>query len=153
MPLNPLNAPFSIEIKPSLQKYLIVTTPHVLALVLLIFISELPLLIMLSLISSVMFSFSYYLQLHCLSALNRSVISIKQDSINNWMLLLADESEITTAILMHSSFASNHLIILTYKIDNNKLYTNNYTVLITKDSLSKQNFRILKAKLNLHQLI
>jgi len=149
MPVNPFNAPLSIEIKPSLQKYIIVTIPHVLALIFLVFIKNLALLQILFLVSTVLFSFIYFLRLHCLGSLEHSVISIQQDSVRNWMLLFPYKSEMKKVKLMHTSFISNHLIILIYKPDSARYFYKKYTILITRDSVSKKEFRILKAKINM----
>jgi len=152
MEINNFNTPLSLEIKSSFHKYLIIIAPHVFAISLLIFIISLPLLTTLVLIATVVFSLTYFLQLHCLNALNHSIITIKQDSLNNWMILFTNESEMKAAHLMASSFTSNHFIILIYKIDNAYYFQKKACVIITKDSLPKQKFRLLKSKLLVQHL-
>jgi hypothetical protein len=152
MSVNPFKIPLYIEIQPSLQKYLIISTPHVLALSLLIFINNIPLLLLLFLVSTILFSFSYFLRLHCFQSLRRSVTSIQLDSVNNWSVIMATQPEVKAASLMTTSFASNHLIILIYRLDNAHFFHKNHSVIITKDSLSKEKFRILKAKLTIRHL-
>ena len=152
MSANSFKTPLSIDIQPSLQKYLIVSMPHIFALILLVFIKNLPLLLLVFLVSAILFSFSYFLRLHCFHSLGRSITSLQLDSMNNWIVRLTNQQEEKKASLMTSSFVSNRLIILIYKLDNTHYFYNNYSVIITKDSLSKEKFRILKAKLTIHRL-
>ena len=152
MSVNHFNAPLSIEIKPTLQKYLIISIPHIFALLLLIFIKNLTLLQLLTLACVVLLSFIYSLRLHCFCTLDHSVISIQQDSMNNWLLLFANENEVKLADLIPSSFASNHLIILICKTNNTNYFYSTSSVIITKDSVTEQKFRILKARLNIQRL-
>ncbi len=152
MPYNPFNAPLSLEIKPSLQKYFIISTPHIFALILLISITKLSLLFLFILVITVLLSLVHFLRLHYFCSSDHSVISIQQDSADNWTLILAHKNEMKTVSFMPSSYVSNRLIILIYKDDNAHRFYKNHSILITKDSIPKQKFRILKTKLKLHRL-
>jgi len=152
MSVNHFKIPLSIDIQPSLQKCIIVFTPHFFSLLLLPFINNLTLLLLLFLVSIILFSFSYFLRLHCFHSLHRSIASIKLDSANNWSVKFASHDDMQKTSLLTSSFVSNHLIILIYNTDNKNIFYKNHSVLITKDSLSKEEFRILKAKLTMHHL-
>ena len=147
MSFNPFNAPIFLKITPSLQKYLMTSAPHLFAL-LLISTINLPPVLLLILIICIAWSFIYFLRLYCFQSSQNSVVSIQQDSVKNWRILLANDNKTKRAHLLPSSFTSSYFIILIYNLDNSTRINKNYSVLITRDSLPKESFRILKVKLN-----
>ena len=146
--VNPFKVAIFVDILPSLQKYLIVSIPHFFAVFLLISVIKLPVFMLILLLITTLVSFFYYLQLHCLHSLRQSIVFVQLDSMNQWHIRFANQSEMTMADLQASSFISNYLIILSFRTHGgiNSFYKN-YSVLITKDSLSSQKFRILKTKI------
>jgi len=86
--------------------------------------------------------------LHYFRNLNNSVISIQIDSADNWYLTTAKNTNLS-ASLLPTSFNSNILIILNYIDINNQ----KYSVLITPDSLSNDEFRRLQVRLKNTKLL
>lgn len=149
MSFNPYNAPLLIKIEPSLHKWLIICVPHLLAMLLISNVGDLSFFLRLILLMGITVSVTYFLRLHIFLTLKSSVLSISQDSVNNWFVHTTGESELKSVTLMPTSFLSNYLIILNYKLDNSKYLSQKYSVLITKDSQSSKDFRILRARLNI----
>ena len=149
MSSNPYNAPLLIKIEPSLHKWLIICVPHLLAMLLISNVGDLSFFLRLTLIMGITVSVTYFLRLHIFLTLKSSVLSIRQDSVNNWFVHTTGESEPKSVTLMPTSFLSNYLIILNYKLDDSKYLSQKYSVLITKDSQSSKDFRILRARLNI----
>jgi len=152
MSFNPFNAPLSLKIKPSIQKWLIILVPHLLAILLLSNVGDLPFLLKLALIIGILVSMVFFSRLHLFQSLKHSVLSIRQDSVKNWFVLTAGESELKAVTLMPSSFVSNHFIILNYTLQNPKYLSQKFSVLITKDSLAVDDFRVLRARLKMSHM-
>jgi len=148
MSLNPFTQPLNHLIKPSVQKRLLIIVPHIMGFILLISVSAIPLWLKFILVPVILFSAIYYSRLHLQQTLKKSVTSIRQDSIGNWLITSYDkehESEPKTVILLASSFISKYLIVLNYR-DINKSY---YSAIITQDSISCNEFRRLRVRLKL----
>ncbi len=123
--------------------------PHLLAILLISNIGNLSFLLKLIVILGALISAIYFLRLHIFQTLKHSVLLIRQDSVNNWFVLTAGESELRSMTLMTTSFVSNYFIILNYRLDDSSYLSKECTALITNDSLLKEEFRILKAKLKM----
>jgi hypothetical protein len=142
MPDNNFTKALTLNIRNSAQKWMIVIIPHFMSLLLLSMMNSLPILLRISLSALVLISFYYYLRLYTFKSSKKSVLSIQQDSSNNWVIVTTGDQQHSVK-LMPSSFFSNILIVLNY-MDINKKH---YSVIITQDSLSKDEFRQLKVRL------
>lgn len=133
--------------KPSMQKWLIVLIPHVLISIMVICFSVFSLWIKLLLFLVIFISFIYYSRLHLFLHCKKSVVSIHQDSARKWLLSTnesTDKGDRLSADLLPSSFVSKMLVILNYKDSIGKVYT----VIITPDCYSNNEFRRLRVRLN-----
>lgn len=145
---NPFNVPLSIDIKPTLQKALLIIIPHLLALVLVVSMTVFSLIIKLILLTLILLSLGYYYQLHINQKTKKSVMTIQQDSVNNWLITLHNKDQQAppkSVILLASSYTSKYLIVLSYH-DINKSY---YSAIITPDAVSSNDFRRLQVRLKL----
>ena len=148
MSLNPLKVPLLIEIKPTLQKVLLIFTPHFLALILVASLDVFSLAVKGILLIFILISTGYYFQLFVMQKSKKSVLSIQQDSANNWFITTHDkdhEAAPKSVILLASSFVNKYLILMNYR-DINKSY---YSAIITPDSISSNDFRRLQVRLRL----
>lgn len=146
MPLNPFNNPISLTIRPSLQTWLIIVAPHLIAFFLIVNIEVFPLWAKCISAIIIIASFAYYFLYYLALKLKKSVTSIKQDSVENWFIMLANndnDEELKSVSLLPSSFISRFIIILNF-IDKKDTY---YTVVIMPDSISSINFKHLYIKL------
>ena len=142
MPQNIFTKPLDLSPKASPQIWMMVVIPHLLALSLvLIAMFKSPLIVViLSLV--IIFSLFYFLRLFVFKSLKKSVRSIHQDSVNNWYVVAANSAQ-QSALLLPSSFVSKLLIMLNYTGINNV----KYSVLITPDCVSEDEFRRLRVRL------
>ena len=138
MSVNPFCNNLSLTIEPTFQKKLLIVFPHVCAVLLIILASSIPKYLSVILCSLIVVSCIYYYQNYILRTFKRSVYGISQDSAKNWTIDTRDNRTISVSLL-ESSFISNLLIVLNYMDKNN----NNYTVIITPDSLPVSDFRHL----------
>ncbi|MCF6188926.1 MAG: hypothetical protein L3J51_00440 [Cocleimonas sp.] len=148
MSLNPFNAPLFIEIKPTFQKALLIFTPHLLALALIISMDVFSVAIKVLLFLLILISMNYYFQLHIVQKSKKSITSLQQDSKKNWFITTYDKNHdlVSKAVILSaSSFINKHLIVLNYR-DINESY---YSVFITPDSLSTNEFRYLQVRLKI----
>ncbi len=144
---NPFNTPLALEIKPSLQKWLIIVIPHLLVLTLVLSLSVFSLSLRFALSFLIIFSSAYYIRLYLQGASKKSVRMIFQDSRKNWLIktIKTDKQKVQ---LLGTSFISKLLIIMNV-IDTDK---NKYTILITPDSLSSTEFRRVFVRLKMTKL-
>ena len=148
MSLNPFKVPLLIEIKPTVQKGLLIFTPHFLALSMIASFDVFSLAVKGILLIFISISAGYYFRLYVMQKSKKSVISIQQDSANNWFITTHDkghEAPPKSVILLASSFVNKYLILMNYR-DNNKSY---YSTIITPDSISSNDFRRLQVRLKL----
>lgn len=148
MSFNPLNVPLDYSIQPSLQKALLIVVPHIVGIVLVLSFGVFTFWLKLLFIVIILASGLYYLRLHFLQKSKKSVISIQQDSVNNWYITTHDknhEAASKSVILLASSFVNKYLMVLNYR-DTNKSY---YSAIITPDSISSNDFRRLQVRLKL----
>jgi len=151
MSLNPLNVPLLIEIKPTFQKALLIFTPHLLVFALVVSFDVFNWLIKASLLVFIFISIAYYFRLHLIQKSKKSILSIQQDSVNNWFVAIYDEgheAKLESVILLASSFVSKSLIVLNYRNDSGS----QYSVIITRDSISSNEFRRLQVRLKLSNI-
>ncbi len=142
-----LNRMISLIIKPSFQKRLIVFLPHLLASLIVLYVVDLSLFTLFILVLGIAVSLVYYSKLHIFQSLKKSVLSIKQDSAKNWFISTKNGYHEEAVNLLGSSFVSNRFIILNYAHNNSVNLFPKYSVLITKDSLSTDEFRRLRVHL------
>jgi len=140
----------SIRIKPSITKILIIVVPHVLIASFLLFNSYIFKLgnsiLMLSLLFTIL-SLFYFIKLHLNMSLKQSIYSISRDINNKWWVNYKNKKNINIT-LSSNSFVSNYLILLN-TIDASKKCS---TIIITPDSIKKDQFRQLKVILKTDRL-
>ena len=139
---NPFSKPFILDINSSPLKWALVICPHLLSLVVIFAVGVFPPELKIILSITVTLSLYYFLRLHIFRSLKNSVLSIQQDSNQNWFIK-ASKQDKTPALLLNSSFISNAFIILNYK----DMSSNQFSALLTPDSLSKDQFRHLKVRI------
>lgn len=148
MSLNPFNTPLALKISPSRQKAILILTPHCFALILAIsldtFHTAASIGINIALIFLISLSARYYINLHYRQSLKKSITMIYQDSAKNWFISSHDSKRIEVQLL-DSSFVSQFLMVINF-IDLNK---HEYPILITPDSLPKDDYRLLIVKLKM----
>ncbi len=149
MHTNPFNTPLHLVLKPSLQKRLLIIAPHLIALFIIVLLDVFPLYMKIALFTLIVASSIYYSRLHIFNTLKKSIHTIQQDSANNWIISIQEKGDNKTVELLPSSFISKIIIVLNYK-DINKSH---YSAIITKDSLSDDDFRHLYVKLKLENKI
>ena len=145
---NPYTKPIDISLKKTTQKMLILVFPHLLALLVVLIIDTFPLLLKGLVSIIIVASLYYYCRLYLFYTSKKSITSIQNDSVDNWYLTTVNNAKIL-ASLLPSSFCSNFLIILNY-IDINK---QKYSVIITPDCLSRDDFRRLRVRLKNTKLL
>lgn len=119
--------------------------PHLLAILIVIFLVPVLWLLKLGLATLIVLSLLYFFQLHVYQKLSNSVISIQQDSANNWFVTtLHDNGQAVQRELLASSFVSPYLIILNFSGSNSLLP---YTALVPPGSLPEKDFRRLRVRL------
>ncbi len=142
MPQNVFTKPLDLSPKASPQIWMMVVIPHLLALILILITMFKSCLIIATLSLVIILSLFYFLRLFIFKNLKRSVRSIHQDSVNNWYVVAADDRQ-QSALLLPSSFVSKLLIMLNYAGINNF----KYSLLVTPDCVSEDEFRRLRVRL------
>lgn len=145
---HPFTKPINISLKHTTQKMMILVLPHLLALLVVLTIDIIPLLFKGLISIIIVASFYYYCRLYLFDSSKHSITSIQNDSVENWYLTSANNVKISVSLLP-SSFSSNILIILNY-VDIKK---QKYSVIITPDCLSKNDFRRLRVGLKSTKLL
>ena len=148
MSLNPLIKTFYLTIRPSLRVWLLIVIPHLLAILLIVSFGVFPLWSKVVLIITIAVSFTYYYRSYFTLKLNNSIVSIEQDSVKNWFIVLyggGNNEDPRSVHLLPSSFISNVFIVLNFQ-DNSGL---NYSTIIISDSISSRDFKYLYKKLKL----
>lgn len=145
MASNRFNKAFTINIKASLEKYLLIIIPHLLvAIVLMIFfdVKEQNLIYLIIILLCISISLLYFSRLHILFQSEKSIYEIHKNTSGHWKLKLKNGLTKDVTILT-SSFVSNLLILIIFKDQSSK----DYTALVTPDSVSTNEFRRLKVHL------
>jgi len=131
-----------------MSKWLLLSIPHVLGIIILLSVDAFPLMLKVFLIILIVLSFSYYLRLHLVLTSKKSVLFIKQDSAKNWFITFNSkpaETELISVKLLPSSFISRFLIVLNYQDSQDT----KHSILITKDSCYSNEFRYLMIAIKL----
>jgi len=152
MSFNPYDAPLSLNVKPSLQKWLIIFIPHVFVILLIFSFKEFNPILKVVLVVGVIVSLSYYYRLHLSQFSIKSVTQVQHTLVKTWLVSTTKNRDLIKFELLPSSFVSNYLIILNFNVNNTAGFIPSHTVLFTKDSLSKDEFRILKVRLKTAKL-
>ena len=140
----------SIKIKSSLQKYFIIILPHVISLVIIsscVILFDIYVWYLVITCVFIIASFIYFFRLHIKLNLSNSVLSLYKDPIGNWSIDLKGRVKHKIEIL-GTSFISEFFIILNVKDESKK----QYAVILTKDSVNKDDYRKLKVFINTNQL-
>lgn len=148
MSQNPYNSSLSIVINPSLQKGLMIAIPHSLVLILVLSLGIIFLFLKIILSLLILLSAYYYSRVYLLQSSNNTVLLLKQSSVKNWLIGTVEsdkKNELFSVDLLPTSFISKWLIILNF-IDNNG---SKYNIIITPDSISKNEFRNLYSRMKL----
>ena len=145
MSSNQFKQAFTIKIKSTLIKKLLIVLPHVIVAVLLFIFLDFKGLIsiyfMLSLLC-IAISLIYFVRLHLIFSSNQSIYNIQNNINDDWSLVLRDYEKVNVSI-SGTSFNSNFLIILNFKNESKE----QYTALITRDSVTQSEFRRLKVRI------
>lgn len=142
MPLNKFNQSFTLKLKLSLARQAFILIPHgFIACILAVFwvLNEVTTVYFLVSLLCMSISLIYFVRLHLIGNLNKSIRTIQKSVNNNWSLTFKDGTEENVRIA-GTSFSSNNLVIITFK----NVAEKNHTVLITPDSIDQNLFRILK---------
>jgi hypothetical protein len=83
-------------------------------------------------------NFSYMFQRYIMRKFNKSILALWQEG-THWTLLSRDGSKLP-AILLPDSTVTNFLVILSFRLENNK----RHSVLVFSDSIDKLSFKRLK---------
>ncbi len=122
---------------------------HVLVVVIILLMTDptpvFPILLLILILSG---SFFYYYQWHVVRTLDKSILELRINASGDWSVLSFTEKRIKVNLLCNS-FVSKYLIILNFSSIN----SSNYTVLITKNMLSKDEFRHLRVRLKTTECI
>ncbi len=134
-----------VAVKPTLMTLFMVLLPHVVVVLIMLFLVPVSGVMKLVMISLIFLSCLYFLQLHVFQALRHSVIRIQQDSVGNWLVTMAGKgNHAIPCELSSSSFISPLLVILNFKCAH---FLFLYTALITPGSIARQDFRRLRVRL------
>ena len=150
LPSNRLNQAFTIKMKSSLNKKVLIILPHASAAVILfIFLGfkDVNLIYFILSLLCIGISLVYFVRLHLTYCSNKSIYKIHIHTNDNWSVTFRDDVKDNISISA-SSFTSNILIILIFK-DSSE---NFYTALITPDSVNKDEFRKLKVLIKTQKL-
>ena len=142
MSTNKFTQPFTFEIKLSKNKQSLIVLPHVFIALLLCMLFQFEYIHISNTILAmvaVLASLVYFVRLELTQSSSKSVYAFHRKANESWSLVLKNETK-HNFFISDSSFASNYLIILNF-IDKSK---NNYSVLITLDSVGQENYRRLK---------
>ncbi len=132
-------------VKPTLMTMFMVVLPHLLVVLIVLLLVPVSWVIKLALVSLILLSCLFFLQLHVFQKLPYSVIRIQQDSVGNWMVTrVGKDNHAMPCELSSSSYISPLLIILNFKCDQ---FFPFYTALITPNSLAEQDLRRLRVRL------
>lgn len=137
-----LNAPLTVPVQTSLIKSLLVFMPHLVAMIFVIFFVSYPWFVLLFIILSIGISLFYYLRLHLLQNVKKSVLAIYQDSTKNWTIVTANDEQKKPVELQTSSFISPLIVLLNFKDAKNKTYS----AIFVPDSLTGQDYRRLRVR-------
>lgn len=150
MSSNQFKQVFTINIKSSLSKQLLIWFPHVVVSFLLIIFFDLEglntLYLFISLICIVV-SLIYFTRLHLTLNSKKSIYDLHKNSSDNWSLTTKIKEKINVSII-NTSFSSNILIIMNFEDGSGK----HFTALITTDSVSASEFRRLKVYVKTRKL-
>jgi len=144
-----LNQPLAIEISSSLQKQLLVYLPHAISVIIFVWLSRstsIPLIVIALMMVGAGLSVYYFHRLHISNTLQRSVKLISKDASSNWQIVLSNNNTERVS-LDNTCYRSNFLIILNF----NDVAKNNYTALITPDSVTTEEYRKLMVLLRIHR--
>jgi hypothetical protein len=144
MAFNPYKAPQIIEPEGGFQLKAFLLGAHVLVSLFCLFLFPVVWWGRLLLVVMVFASAYYYLRLHVLRDLKRSVIRAVIDAENKWEIMLADHS-VHKVSLHASSFISPFLYVLNFKMANGRFYT----LLFFPDAISTDAARRLRVRLTL----
>ncbi len=142
MSSNKFTQVVTILIVPSRIKQGLIVIPHLIVITILsLFLSLYANSVMYFLIPLIIIalSFVYYVKLHLTLSLNKSVSMIHKSIGDRWSLSFKDDIK-NDFLISETSFSSNILLVLNFYDKSN----NTYTVLITSDSVDKDQFRRLK---------
>jgi len=142
---------FSLIIRSSKWKIALIILPHFFSLILLFLAiyQEFLNIVFLSVVFLILSSLIYFYRLHLTRTLSQSVQSIHKDSKGIWWVVLYDGNEKRQVSISGESFESNILIILNLECLLGKIFT----VLITPDSVTTEEFRVLKVMLKIQKIV
>jgi hypothetical protein len=145
MSSNAFNKPLNLQFKPSKITILMIATMHLSVAIIVIFMTQsLPLAALLFLLIIIASSYYYFYLWHVGRKLRKSILELHINSSGDWSIYTST-TKLNNVIPLNSSFSSQYLLIINFKVPN----AGKYTLLITKDMLSKNEFRYLRVRLKI----
>lgn len=143
MSANSFNKPLRFQLKSSHGIGILIAVLHFLvAIIIILMTNPLPIIVTLLLFMAIISSYFYYYQWHVARILEKSIVEIHINSLEDWSVFSCRGRRIKVDLLS-SSFSSQFLIILNFRCFNSR----KYTVLITKNMLNEDDFRHLRVRL------
>ena len=147
MPSNAFNKPLKLRFKSSQTIATMIATVHLLVALIIIFMAQLLSVIALYFLLIIIVSSTYYFyRWHISRTLSKSILELHINSSGDWSLITSTK-KYNNVIPLDSSFSSQHLMIINFSIS----MISQYTLLITKDMISKDEFRRLRVRLKIKQ--
>ncbi len=126
---------------------IMIATVHLVVALILVFMAQLlPIIALLFLLVIIASSYYYFYRWHVSRTLSKSILELHINSSGDWTLITATKKH-NNVIPLDSSFSSQHLMIINFSIST----ISQYTLLITKDMISKNEFRRLRVRLKIKQ--
>lgn len=143
MSASSFNKPLRFQLKSNKNIGILIAIVHFLvAIIIVLMIDFLPIIVTLLLLIVITGSYFYYYQWHVTRVLEKSIVEIDINSLEDWSVFSYTGKRIKVDLLS-SSFSSQSLIILNLR----SLNSRKYTVLITKNMLTEDEFRHLSVRL------
>ena len=139
---NNFSQALDISFKPNNKIAIALALLHLFVAIIFITATQLPLYILFITILSLFISYLYYYLWHVSYSLSKSIIQLKMNTSGEWTLVNSKNKTIKVT-LQPSSFVSQYLLLLNFNSPNNK----QYTVLIEKSMVSRDEYRYLKVRL------
>ncbi|HFC91830.1 MAG TPA: hypothetical protein ENJ51_03370 [Leucothrix mucor] len=147
MPSNAFSTPLKLRFKSSKIMITMIATVHLIVALILVFMAQsLPIIALLYLLVIIASSTYYFYRWHISRTLNKSILELHINSSGDWSLLTFTK-KYNNVTPLDSSFSSQYLVIINFSMTT----IGQYTLLITNDMISKNEFRRLRVRLKTKQ--
>ena len=145
--VNAFNQPLKLCFKSSRIIVAMISIVHLVVALIIVFMTQsLTVLVLLFLLTVIASSYYYFYCRHISRTLSKSILELHISSSGDWSLVTFVE-KYNNVTPLNSSFSSQHLIIINFSI----FSIGKHTVLVTKDMISKDEFRRLRVRLKIKQ--